>query len=43
MFTSAQLLVDRRNEIAAFTCVKLVQDAALGNFSVYLLPVGYYW
>lgn len=41
--TSAQLLVDRRFEIASFTCVKLVQNAALGIFSVYLLPVGIYW
>jgi hypothetical protein len=40
---SAQLLVDRRCEIASFTCAKLVQNAALGNFSVYLLPVGNYW
>jgi len=40
---SAQLLDDRRYEIASFTCAKLVQNAALGNFSVYLLLVGNYW
>jgi len=41
--TFAQLLVNRRFELLSFTCVKLVQNAALGNFSVYLLPVGSYW
>jgi len=41
--TFAQLLLNRRFEIASFTCVKLVQNVALGNFSVHLLPVGSYW
>jgi hypothetical protein len=41
--TFAQLLVNRGFEIASFTFVKLVQNAALGNFSVYILPVGSYW
>jgi len=41
--TSTQLLVHCRFEIASFTCAKLMQNGALGNLGVYLLPAGNYW
>jgi len=41
--TSTQLLVDRRFVIAFFACSKPVQNAALGNFTVYHLHDGNYW